>query len=130
VRGTLVRPGLAESPPHPDRKNDPTSPRKRGEVIEAAYGRFNNNRSPPAQAEANRSDMHRGANAAGVSEHAQIAFDFGRAAGGFFRIVREFHGGPPVDAVTLQTIEIGSRSTEPSGAHPTKSLVRLCPSRN
>src|ERR1700730_14754809 len=28
-RGTLARLGLAESPPHPDRKNDPTSPRKR-----------------------------------------------------------------------------------------------------
>jgi hypothetical protein len=38
VRGTLVKLGLAESPPHPDRKNDPTSPRKRGEVIGFAYG--------------------------------------------------------------------------------------------
>src|SRR6266404_520285 len=37
VRGTLVRLGLAESPPHPDRKNDPTSPRKRGEVTELAH---------------------------------------------------------------------------------------------
>ena len=25
------------SPPHPDRKSDPTSPRKRGEVTKAAY---------------------------------------------------------------------------------------------
>jgi hypothetical protein len=37
VRGTLDRLGLAESPPHPDRKNDPTSPRKRGEVTELAH---------------------------------------------------------------------------------------------
>src|SRR5258708_28571931 len=29
--GPLRRFRLAESPPHPDRKNDPTSPRKRGE---------------------------------------------------------------------------------------------------
>jgi hypothetical protein len=35
VRGTLNTLGLAESPPHPDRKSDPTSPRKRGEVIRA-----------------------------------------------------------------------------------------------
>jgi hypothetical protein len=35
VRGTLHALGLAESPPHPDRicRCDPTSPRKRGEVI-------------------------------------------------------------------------------------------------
>jgi hypothetical protein len=32
VRGTLRKVGLAEGPPHPDRKSDPTSPRKRGEV--------------------------------------------------------------------------------------------------
>ena len=35
VRGILHALGLAESPPHPDRiwRCDPTSPRKRGEVI-------------------------------------------------------------------------------------------------
>src|SRR5260370_17902128 len=32
MRGTLSRLRLADSPPHPDRKCDPTSPRKRGEV--------------------------------------------------------------------------------------------------
>src|SRR5260370_14436536 len=32
MRGTLSRLRLADSPPHPDRKRDPTSPRKRGEV--------------------------------------------------------------------------------------------------
>ncbi len=36
VRGALVRLEPAESPPHPDRKNDLTSPRKRGEVTEPA----------------------------------------------------------------------------------------------
>src|SRR3954453_5439465 len=35
--------------------------------------------------------------------------------------------GRPSTDVTLQTIEIGSRFTEPSGAHPTKSFVRLVP---
>jgi NAD(P)-dependent dehydrogenase (short-subunit alcohol dehydrogenase family) len=35
--------------------------------------------------------------------------------------------GRPSTDVTLQTIEIGSRSAEPSGAQPTKSLVRLVP---
>src|ERR1700694_5434782 len=29
---------LADTPPHPDRKNDPTSPRKRGEVRTSASG--------------------------------------------------------------------------------------------
>src|SRR3954453_21039886 len=35
--------------------------------------------------------------------------------------------GRPSTEVTLQTIEIGSRFPEPSGAHPTKSFVRLVP---
>ena len=35
--------------------------------------------------------------------------------------------GRPSTDVTLQTSEIGSRSAEPSGAQPTKSLVRLVP---
>src|SRR5882757_6355220 len=35
--------------------------------------------------------------------------------------------GRPSTEVTLQTIEIGSRSADSSGAQPTKSLVRLVP---
>src|SRR6266702_5903054 len=38
-----------------------------------------------------------------------------------------FTAGRPSTDVTLQTIEIGSRSADPSGAQPTKSLVRLVP---
>ncbi|TMJ20998.1 MAG: hypothetical protein E6G93_11735 [Alphaproteobacteria bacterium] len=34
--GDSPRTALAESPPHPDRKGDPTSPRKRGEVTRNA----------------------------------------------------------------------------------------------
>jgi hypothetical protein len=41
------------------------------------------------------SNMYLGANAAGVSEHAQITLDFRRRTGRrLFRIVREFDGGP------------------------------------
>ena len=36
VRGTFHRFVVADSPPHPDRKSDPTSPRKRGEVMRDA----------------------------------------------------------------------------------------------
>ena len=35
--------------------------------------------------------------------------------------------GRPSTELTLHTIEIGSRSLEPSGAQPIKSLVRLVP---
>src|SRR3979411_1662962 len=38
-----------------------------------------------------------------------------------------FTAGRPSTEVTLQTIEIGSRSADPSGAQPTKSLVRVRP---
>ena len=38
------------------------------------------------------SDQHRTANPAGVAKYAQITLNFGRAAGGFFRIVRELDG--------------------------------------
>src|SRR3954447_18747004 len=38
-----------------------------------------------------------------------------------------FTAGRPFTAVTLQTSEIGSRSADPSGAQPVKSLVRLVP---
>src|SRR3984957_4182801 len=43
------------------------------------------------------SDMHGGANPPRIAEYPQIALDFGRTAGGFFRIVREFDGRPTVD---------------------------------
>src|SRR6267143_1008637 len=43
------------------------------------------------------SDMHGGANPAGVAKYPQIAVDFGRTAGGFLRVVRELHGWPAVD---------------------------------
>src|SRR5258708_17852463 len=41
--------------------------------------------------------MHRGANPAGVSKYPQITVKFSRAAGGLFRIVREFYRRPAVD---------------------------------
>ena len=40
VQGVSSGPELAESPPHADRKNDPTSPRKRDEVTKLALRRF------------------------------------------------------------------------------------------
>ena len=55
--------------------------------------------------------MHRGANPAGVAEHAQITFHFRRRTGRLFRIVREFDGGPAVDRRYLaddrDRIEVG-----------------------
>lgn len=45
----------------------------------------------------------------------------------FSRLSDNFTAGLPSTEVTLQTIEIGSRSADPSGAQPTKSLVRLVP---
>src|SRR6266850_5481119 len=57
-------------------------------------------RAPTGQAEivyAKISDMHGGANPAGVAKYPQIAVDFGRTAGGFLRVVRELHGWPAVD---------------------------------
>src|ERR1700689_582156 len=45
----------------------------------------------------------------------------------FSGLSESFTAGRPSTDVTLQTIEMGSRSAEPSGAHPTKSLVRLVP---
>ena len=58
-----------------------------------------------------RSHMHRGANPAGVAEHPQIALDFRRAAGGFFRIIGKLHRRPAVDRGHLaddrDRIEIG-----------------------
>src|SRR6266478_1858897 len=41
--------------------------------------------------------MHRSANPAGVAEYPEIAFDFGRITGGFFRIVRKFYRRPAVN---------------------------------
>jgi len=35
----VIAMALAEAPPHPDRKSDPTSPRKRGEVSQSRCGR-------------------------------------------------------------------------------------------
>src|SRR5260221_12504332 len=45
--------------------------------------------------------MHRAANPAGIAKYPQITLDLGCAAGGFFRIVREFHGRPAVDRRSL-----------------------------
>src|SRR2546430_444401 len=61
--------------------------------------------NPPA------SHMHRGANAADIAEHAQIALDFRLNAGGFLRIVRQLHRRPSIDRRHLaddgDRIEIG-----------------------
>src|SRR5882724_8257567 len=43
------------------------------------------------------SHMHRAANAAGIAEDAKIAVKLGRAAGRFFRVVREFYRRPAID---------------------------------
>ena len=55
--------------------------------------------------------MHGGANAPGIAEHAKITVKLGRAAGRFFRIVRELHGRSAVDRRHLtdqrNRIEIG-----------------------
>jgi hypothetical protein len=57
------------------------------------------------------SDVHRAPHPAGAAKYPQIALDFGRAAGGFFRIVRELYGGSAVDrrhlAYDRDWIEIG-----------------------
>jgi len=76
---------------------------------------------------AGSSDMHRAANPAGVSKYAQITVNFSRTTRCFFRIVREFYGRPAVDRRDLADDRDWIESTEPSGAHPTKSLVRLVP---
>jgi hypothetical protein len=72
-------------------------------------------RAEPARArkhsDTDPSYMHRGANAAGVSEHAQVTLDLRRRTGRLFRIVREFDRGPAVDRRHLaddrDRIEIG-----------------------
>src|SRR5215470_10740281 len=57
------------------------------------------------------SDMHRGADAADIAEHAQIAIDLGLDAGRLFRIVRQLHRRPAVHRGHLaddrDRIEIG-----------------------
>jgi len=74
------------------------------------------------------SDVHGGAHAADIAEHAQIN---GRPRTGcrwpFPDCPASLTAGRPSTDVTLQTIEIGSSTLDASGAQPTKSLVRLVP---
>src|SRR5437660_12305251 len=57
------------------------------------------------------SHMHRGADAADIAEHAQVALDLRLNAGGLLRIVRQLHRGPSIDRRYLaddgDRIEIG-----------------------
>ena len=71
--------------------------------------------------------MDRRANTPDIAEHAQIPVDFRLMPVAFSGLSDSFTAGRPSTDVTLQTIEIGSRSTDPSGEQPTKSLVRLVP---
>ena len=61
--------------------------------------------------ERGRSDVHGGAHAAGISEHAQVSLDFGGNAGRLLRVVGQFHRRPSVDRSHLaddrDRIEIG-----------------------
>src|SRR5882762_1581708 len=66
-----------------------TSP-LRGEVKERLQPKFITLQARPSWS----SDMHRGADAAGVAEYAQITLDLGRTPGRLFRIVRELYRRP------------------------------------
>src|SRR5258708_5106276 len=98
VRGLSASPSGVVRPPPPSLRFAPAStPPPPGETTASSFITL--------------SHMHRGADAPRIAEYAQIAFDFGGAAGRLFRIVGEFYCRPAVDGGYLahdrDRIEIG-----------------------